>query len=38
MKRVMRQFEVLAAGIERNDAADRTGPLGARGRGEELAV
>jgi hypothetical protein len=38
MERVMSQFEALAAGIEKSDAANRTGPLGARGQEEELAV
>ncbi|MBN3760371.1 hypothetical protein [Burkholderia sp. Ac-20365] len=34
----MSQFEALAAGIEKGDAADRTGLLGARGQLQELAV
>ena len=38
VKRVMSQFEALAAGIDKSDAANRTGPLGARGKEEEFAV
>ncbi|MBN3767498.1 hypothetical protein [Burkholderia sp. Ac-20365] len=34
----MSQFEALAAGIEKNAVADGTGPLGARGQEEKLAV
>ncbi|MBN3760309.1 hypothetical protein [Burkholderia sp. Ac-20365] len=34
----MSEFEALAAGIEKSVAANRTGPLGARGQEEELAV
>ncbi len=34
----MRQFEALAAGIKENDAANRTGPLGARRQKLALAV
>ncbi|WP_205809776.1 hypothetical protein [Burkholderia sp. Ac-20365] len=38
MKRVMRLARELAAGIEKSDAANRTGLLGARGQEEKLAV
>ncbi|MBN3766677.1 hypothetical protein [Burkholderia sp. Ac-20365] len=34
----MSQFEALAAGIEKSDAANRMGQLGARGQLQELAV
>ncbi|MBN3767808.1 hypothetical protein [Burkholderia sp. Ac-20365] len=34
----MSQFEALAAGIKKSAGGDRTGPLGARGQEEGLAV